>query len=693
MTPSPTPPPPLPRKPGLFDAPFWGWATALALPFLGSWLLLRVSGLGIFMSGLPTYMALQVDPQYASRLWPTVERLVGTQAAWVPALAIVLVANLLAALFARHRVAVLIAALGLAMGYIASLWAWPPSLGGAAAGSLVAMGGGLAVSWELEVARLALSLALAAAALYAWQRWLVQRGAAPSPLPLALVVVLMPLLGLAMVSGRTGSMEVAMVWESGWLFMDLMLPFLGIPLLGWLGVVAMMEGLGALKPNRRLVLGVWAAAVLVAGVVAGRSPSPGHFGSTDSWPLFASGSKVQGAALVWRDHSRWAYEPRDFQPEVSSAVRDLLSTGRVADPFLPGLTARMPNWVSLKADPFSPAQAYFSVLRRANPDLDTIIPGIILATILKQRPLTESEADDWLDLVISTPSHLVEDLALLGNLVGSGRRERAGLLSAHIRETLALSSAVEVASPKTEKEVISDSRRLALLEAYEEAIAAMPVPDGLARAISVRLVSEAGLPLVGVPVGLYQSRRLTPPDYPGGKAVVGRVGVGYSASGLFLRTDANGEVLFDKLNAVGYGSIVFAGWPDADLDADTMAVPLSDLPEVLPAGLTRQVWRVLPGGTFSVSSTEALTLDPEPAGPVAWVCQLQAANESANCPQAIDLRRVAEHGVGRTTNLPPIMELGPAGRPRFVWWSVAEETEAAEDASAPDAPAPADDTA
>ncbi|MCH7493433.1 hypothetical protein IIA16_01805 [bacterium] len=672
MTASPTPPPALPRKPAYFDAPFWGWVILVSL--------VAVNALGLVWSlketfGLSTgrsYQLSQAEPPSAQGVWEALAAWGAGSAHWaVPVLLILTLAIVVVAAL-RYRLAVVWAGVGVVASLVVIVQqtlAWGPYVEYAL--------------WTVLPSGLAL---------WVW-RLRLSRGRRRLPLPpLALTAVALVAMALAMMLwGSSASLwqgEVAFLWFGDWVRADLILVGRGWVLFSGLALWLLVEKLGALRPNRQAIKAGWACAGLVASLVIWRSPPSEYLNATQGWPLFAVGEPVEGTALAWESPDRWGIDDTTFYPELSASLTDLIASGRASESVKLAITAPWPDYVEFMYDPFAPTAEYLAQLRLANPAINMGSEGRMMGSFLAKVPLTDAEVDDWLGMVYTLPSPIKEDMALLANLVGSGRRERAAILLTHIQG--GLSRADERYGALEGNALAARLRRDTLLTAYGQRLAQLGQPDGLSRAVSIRVVGADGLPLAGVPVGIYQTFGTLPGYVAREGAEVREEEMAFTTGGRFLRTDANGMAVFEDLRAASYANTVLSGWPDSGLGKGMLAFPQTDLPNPLPAGLTEVVWRVLPQGTFTQAPDGSLALVPEPTGPVVWGCAIRENDIGHRCPEVLDLsdKSVRQQPPGPEWNrVDAIMEVGPAGRPRFVWWFVAEETEAAEDA-----PALADDT-
>ncbi|MCH7494187.1 hypothetical protein IIA16_05715 [bacterium] len=677
------------RKPGFFDAPFWGWFIIVGLVVRQGWLVVQYNLYSHAMYPFfRPYVYAQVEPAPDTAPWYAMAEMMepgfsmrepfflvvsGVVSLLLGALMVVAALRyrtglllVLAPFFGIPLVSVIV---DLASGGRVSALLYPPDPIDSA-------------SWLPGLAYIGLGLAVAGAVLRRWRRRHPQKPPMPSWLKTYLVPMVVTAAGLMMVAGqwrvlvlRDEDMPyVAMLWYDRWIQSDFQLAAHGLQLAGWLGVWLLVEAYGASRPAQRAVAGAWLFIALTVAVVVWRQPPEGYVSPESDWPRYSSGERVLGQALVWGDQSSWSLGATWFWPEVSAGVASLLASDEMADRSPVSYSSWMPELIALKADPFAPTLEFLSAVRRARPGYDSLILGSVTASQSRQMPLTDAGVADWMALAALLPTSIYEDLSLLGNLVGSGRRELASVQAARIRATLeSIPTPLDVAPPDAEYEG-EDSyygRFEEVLAAYETLIAELPAPDGLPRSVKVSVLSATGRPLQGVPVGIFQTlslRRRDSPveDHPGPLAD----GLPRIAGGRFLLTDAHGEALFTGLGGVGYGTILLSGWPDSGLAADLVAVPIADLPERLPPGESVVEYRVLPQGVFRGDATGRLVLSPPANGTVMWPCGGSESFISVPCMEPLPLAdALLPADADPAVSDPPssLLEFGEDGRPRFVW--------------------------
>lgn len=531
-------------------------------------------------------------------------------------------------------------------------------------------------TWEPGAIHLALSVAVSGLLMVGWRHRRKIRGLSVLP---AAVAVGLTLLGARIVLDNWQIVddfldEAAQLWRMDWLVTQYHIAGEVLPLIAWIGRWFLAESLSTLRPSRVLAVGGGAVALALTSTVILLRPPTELVSPGDQWPAVPRGRMVPGLAVSWVNSDHWSVASDQMFPDFAEELRESMARGDHLRPAVLGMSNTLQS-LPMTWSTDAPVQEFVTEFVKSHPEYDTTLPLLTMSSKLRQRPLTLEEADSWIDLTLTHPTNLALDVWLLGNLVESGRGNRAEKVAAHIRGNLDALPPVSHWGMGfgTGSDTDFNERYSQVLGLYESMLRdSTPEPDVMARSLEVRMKTVEGLPMESVPVCLFQAWHVSPspPEEP---SLGPTRQIRLTSRGRCKNSGHSGTVKFSELTTASYGVAVLSGWPGSGLTARRVAVPTTDLPSELPPGLTVQEWIEIPAGTFEIDEFGMLVLDPPPTGPVVAPCPGEGADGKAGC-DSIDLTVVyLDPDARRWDSLPAaLFEAGPEGRPVFVW--LGEET-------------------
>ncbi|MCH7493435.1 hypothetical protein IIA16_01815 [bacterium] len=347
--------------------------------------------------------------------------------------------------------------------------------------------------------------------------------------------------------------------------------------------------------------------------------------------------------------------------DVSSQVKEMFASGEIRQEVEFAYEVLTENADDLSRDPFADSLSYSLAMRSANPGRDSVWWAKSVGDRESRRPLSDDQVAAWRETVLTLPTGLRGYFGLVENLIGSGRREGA----------LELVGRIEVILARIPQEFVpvvlaGNADELARLT---EAARELREPDGLARSLTVIVVGEEGLPVQGVPVGVYQVFGIDRIVWLGRNRGVTASPLPHSPEGVYATTDAAGEVRFSGLKGVAYGVTVITGWPGSGMEGMRFVAPRDPIPEVLPPGESIVRWQVLSPGHYTMVGRQAV-FDPPVSDSLVLEALCMTIGGGNGCPMDVRPDRLYDtwfESAGRTPKNVYFVGFSASGVAKAIW--------------------------